>query len=353
MIGHLCHTAEKGDPTLVLDRRALPGDERELAAALLLARDWLTAAQGIDITTIAMIEPSADPEFDLDHRFARYLPGSSPRFALRGSCGHAILCSVAVAQRLAWLPRHTAQRPLRVKVLNTGDRVECEVDGTGRTATFAVEFAYRPPRRLRDLLPTGTPREELDGLTVSMVSAGNPHVLVDAADLGLHDQESLFAAGPAVRRRLAGLRRGAARRLGLPEDGAFPGIAAVGQYQYRRLAVLPLPAPGATDPPSGPDESAPLAPADAITVAAAAVIEGTVAQRLATRGWSRADELVVDTPGGTTVVRLAVSGTAGDDTLTRARVRRRTIRYAGPVLLEPLRGLMLTPQDAPRPLALR
>jgi 2-methylaconitate cis-trans-isomerase PrpF len=345
MIGHLCYTAGKSDPTLVLDRRALPTDRRELISTLLVARDWLADHHGADITTVAMIEPSADPNADLDHQFAQYLPGTPPRFALRGSCGHSILSSVAVACRLAWLPHLTAAASrLRVNVLNTGDRVECEVDGASRTPTFAVEFAYQPPRRLRDLLPTGMPHGELDGVSVSLVSVGNPYVFVDAADLGLCDQETLFAADPAVRQRLTGIRRAAARRLGRPEGDAFPKVAAVGQYQYRRLSVLPLPAP---------DRNTPLPPADAVTVAAAAVIDGTVPHRLAQRGWSRLDELVIDTPGGTTVVRLTVSGTTADDTIARAGVRRRTVRYDGPVFLEPLRDLLLEPEDVLLPSAAR
>jgi hypothetical protein len=339
MIGHLCYTAGHGDPTLVLDRRSLPAGERDLTSTLLLARDWLADHHGADITTIAMIEPSADPHADLDYQFAQYLPGAPPRFALCGSCGHSILSSVVVAHRLAWLPRLTADSRLRVNVLNTGDRVACEVSGPSHNPTFAMEFAYQPPRRLRDLLPTGTPHSELDGATVSLVSAGNPYVFVDAADLGLRDQEALFAADAAVRQRLIGIRRAAARRLGRPENSVFPKVAAVGQYQYRRLAALPLPA----------DQSVLLPLADAITVAAAAVIDGTIPQRLALQGWSRTDELVIDTPAGTTVVRLSVSGTTLDDTIARAGVRRRTVQYEGPVFLEPLRDLMFAPSENPLP----
>ncbi|MEV5480129.1 MULTISPECIES: PrpF domain-containing protein [Streptomyces] len=337
MIGHLCHAAEKSDPTLVLDRRVLPADKGQLTNTLMVARDWLADRHGADVTAIAMIEPSADPSFDLDYLFAQYLPGTPPRFELRGACGHSILSSVVVAHRLAWLPSFTAASRLRVNVLNTGDRVACEVSEASRSLTFSVEFGYQPPRRLGDLLPTGTPCDELDGIPVSLVSAGNPHVFVDAADLGLTDQEELFAADASVRGRLAGIRRAAARRLDLPEDSVFPRVAAVGQYEYRRLAVLPYPTPV---------RSGQLPPADAITVAAAAVIGGTIPHRLAERGWSRLDELVVDTPGGTTVVRTAVSGTTLHDTLTRAGVRRGTVRYEGSVYVEPLRDLMLTPQDA-------
>ncbi|GLX49624.1 hypothetical protein Shyhy01_25740 [Streptomyces hygroscopicus subsp. hygroscopicus] len=337
MIGHLCYAAGKSDRTLVLDRRELPVDERELTSTLLLARDWLAGRHDADVTTIAMIEPSADPSFDLDYQFAQYLPGPPPRFELRGSCGHSILSSVAVAHRLAWLSPFSTDSRLRVNVLNTGDRVACEVSAASRSLTFSVEFGYQPPRRLGDLLPTGTPRDELDGMTVSLVSAGNPHVFVDAADLGLRDEAALFAADASVRGRLTDIRRAGARRFGLPENGVFPRVSAVGQYEYRRLAMLTLPAQVG---------SGPLPPADAVTVAAAAVIEGTVPQRLAERGWSRVDELVVDNPFGTTVVRAAVTGTTPDDTLTRVGVRRGTVRYDGPVFVEPLRDLMLRQEDA-------
>ncbi|MGQ5639012.1 MULTISPECIES: PrpF domain-containing protein [unclassified Streptomyces] len=338
MIGHLCRAAGKSDPTLVLDRRALPAGEEELTGTLLVARDWLAAHRGAEVTTIAMIEPSADPDADVDYQFAQYLPGAAPRFELRGSCGHSILSSIAVAQRLGWLPSPGVSSPLRVNVLNTGDRVVCEVSGAGRSLAFSVEFRYQPPRRLGDLLPTGSAQDDFHGLPVSVVSAGNPHVFVDAADLGLRDQEAVFSADPSVRRRLTGIRRAVGRRLGLPQHSVFPRVAAVGQYEYRRLAALTVPAPLT---------SGPLPPADAVTVAAAAVIDGTVVHRLAQQAWSRLDELVVDTPGGTTVVRTAVSGTGLEDTLTWVGVRRGTVRYEGPVFVEPLRDLLLRPQGVP------
>lgn len=243
MIGHLCYTAGKSDPTLVLDRRAMPADERVLINTLLVARDWLADHYAADVTTIAMIEPSADPNSDLDHLFAQYVPGTLPRFALRGSCGNSILSSVAVAHRLAWLPRLTEGRRWHVNVLNTGDRVACEVSGTSRTAAFAVEFAYDPLADCVTCCPPERRRPSSRAYRCPWCPCGNPYVFVDAAELGLPDQEALFAAGSAVRERLAGIRRAAAGRLGLPESSVLPKIAAVGQYQYRRLAVLTLPAP--------------------------------------------------------------------------------------------------------------
>lgn len=333
MIGHLCHTAGSPNPTLVLDRRALPAEEPELVDTLLVAREWLAGHHGADITSVAMIEPSAHSRFDLDYAFAQYLDGAPGRFALQGSCGHSLLSSVAVADRLAWLPRLAPASRLRVNVLNTGDDVVCEVDEVSNTMTSAVEFTYPAPRRLGDLLPAGAPLLRIDGVPVSLVSAGNPHVFVDAAELGLYGQDALFSADVTGHQCLAGIRRQAARALGLPPDGVFPRVAVVGQYQYRRLAVHTAPAVG---------EAPALAPADSVTVAAAAAIDGTIPHRLARQGWSRLDELVIDTPGGTTVTRLSVTGSGADDTVARAIVRRKTVQYRGSVFIEPLRDLMLT-----------
>ena len=88
-----------------------------------------------------------------------------------------------MADRLAWLPRPAPAARLRVNVLNTGDDVVCEVDEASNTMTSTVEFVYPAPRRLGDLLPAGAPQLRIDGVPVSLVSAGNPHVFVDAAEV--------------------------------------------------------------------------------------------------------------------------------------------------------------------------
>lgn len=336
MIGHLCHPAGSDLPVLVLDRRALPSDERALNEALLTARGWLAATHKAEVTTVTMIEPSGHPDFDLDYQFARHAPGSPEKFVLQGSCGHSLLASLAVADRLAWLPRHGPSSRLRVNILNTGHRAVCEVDRAGSGMSSTTEFDYTPPRRLGDLLPAGVARLWVRGVPVSVVSAGNPYVFVDAAALGVRDEKALFGSGAAARFwRLTELGRETARLLG-PEAGGLLRVAAVGQYQYRRLAVRTL--PQSSDDPV-------LAPGDSVTLAAAAAIEGTVPYRLARRAWSRLDELVIDTPGGTTVARLTVSGSAAHDTLTRAGIRRSTVRYRGPVLIEPLRALLHSRED--------
>ncbi|MFD8080751.1 hypothetical protein ACFV4F_03515 [Kitasatospora sp. NPDC059722] len=323
MIGHLSHPGGSTRPVLVLDRRVLPPDGRELDEALLIARSWVADTYRVPVSAIAMIEPSRDPRFDLDYRSERH------------GGGHALLAAVAVADRLAWLPRDRPSSRARINVVDTGHRVLCELDRSGTGTGFGLEFAYRRPRRLGDLLPSGSALLPVDGMEVSLVSAGRPYLFVDAADLGVHDQRELFADAFTARLgwRLAQLARAAARLLGPARIGTGLRAAAVGQYQYRRLAVRPLPVPG--------DRM--LTPGDTTTLAAAAAIDGTVPYRLARRGWSRLDELVIDTPAGTTVARLSVSGSGADDTLSRAGVRRSTVRYCGPVVIEPLRHLLGTP----------
>src|SRR5262249_16770507 len=80
------------------------------------------------------------------------------------------------------------------------------------------------------LLPTGRPRDVLEGLTVSLVDATNPMVFVRAAELGLTGTEGPEAldADRALGARLEAIRVTAADRMGAPASAATPKVALVG-----------------------------------------------------------------------------------------------------------------------------
>jgi 2-methylaconitate cis-trans-isomerase PrpF len=330
MIAHIAYADGSPCPTLVLDATLLPPTEDELCAALGAARDALIAVGEAHVLKIALISRARHPLFDLDYRFVQCLPTRPDRFDLRGSCGHSILSSIMVASQLGWLPRLAPDTRVRVHVVNNGDHVVCEVDEAARgTGTFTVHFLPTPVARLGDMLLTGQPVDELEsagqGYPVSLVSAGNPYVFVDAAKLGVRTQDGLFAEDPQLFETLTALRAAAARRLGCPQEGVFPKIAAVGRFQHSRLAVRAI---------SVPSWHPTLAVTGAVCLGVASAIAGTIPYELARLADCAPGQLAIDTPGGQTAVSAEVSGTGADDRLLWTSVTRKRARLVRSVVLD-------------------
>ncbi|WP_170843007.1 PrpF domain-containing protein [Streptomyces oceani] len=244
----------------------------------------------------ALVNPSADAGHDLDYRFAQCLPGAPEQFDLGAGCGHSMLASVAALG---------CRGPVRVRMLNTGERAVCSPDGAGR---LRLRFVHDPPLPTRRLLTTGRPVDSLsfDGrlLPVSLVALGNPYVFVDAARLGFTSLEALTRADHRLLRRLERLRGAAARRFGLHLGRTLPKIAVVGAFRPGRLAVRAVTVPGWHPG---------IALTGAACLAAACAVEGTLPHALARASGCSPAALHLDTPGGPVLATAdtGVSGSAG------------------------------------------
>jgi 2-methylaconitate cis-trans-isomerase PrpF len=343
MIAHIASADGSPCPTLVLDATQLPSAEDELSAVLAAVRAGLVAAGEAHVLKIALISPARHPLFDLDYRFVQCLPGSPDRFDLRGSCGHSILSSIVVAGQLGWLPRLAPDMRVRVHVVNNGDHVVCEVDEASRRAgSFTVHFLPTGTARLGDLLSADEPVTALDcaGVRhpVSLVSVGNPYVFIDAASLGVTAQHELFDDDPTLFDELLTVRDAAARRLSLPQEGAFPKVAAVGSFQPGRLAVRAI---------SVPSWHPTLAVTGAVCLGAAGAIPGTIPHELARRAGCTPGELAIDTPGGSTVVSVEVSGTTIDDHLLWTSLTHKPAHLVRALALDVLRDLLPVQESDP------
>lgn len=332
MLGHIASAHGAPSPTLVLQARALPSDESELRRALTDATEWL-AVRGLGaISKIALIAPSDHPLFDLDYRFVQVLSGEPGRFDLRGSCGHSVLSSVVAASRLGWVPRLAPDHRVRVRVLNNGDHVVCEVDESVRDrTTFTAHFVHNPAVRLGHLLPGGHPLTnmtfERGGIQVSEVSAGNPYVFVEAHDLGVDSVEELFSENPSLYEALGAIRRCAAANRGLPVDGAFPKVAAVLPDGEGALAVRAL---------SVPTWHPTIALTGAVCLSAASKISGTIPNRLVGESATPSRPLTIRTRGGTITAAASVSGNHVTDALSWVSVPRKEVTFQGPVAIDAL-----------------
>ncbi|MFI5911835.1 PrpF domain-containing protein [Dactylosporangium sp. NPDC051541] len=300
MITGIAHAIGAAGPTAVLDLATLPKHGPGLAAALAEVRARLSAAGLGNVSKIALVQPAAGPDADLELRFVQALPDGLNRFEFGGAGGHSVLAAVTVAARAGWIAPLDPIRPVRVRTLDNGGLVVCTARAAGPSLwRFDAEFVNHPPRSLDSLLTTGRPVDTVGhagaAYQVSIVSMGRPYVFVAARALGLDHPASLFAADERVRLHLEGIRRSAAAFAGRPADGAAPKVAAVGVAEDGRLFLR-------ASAVAGWHPTLPLTGAGCL--AAAVTIPGTIPHALAARGRHSGSQapLDVDTPGGRAAV---------------------------------------------------
>jgi hypothetical protein len=196
------------------------------------------------LSKACIIGPPSVPDADVDFTFAQ-VEVKTPVVDYKGNCGN---CSSAVGpfaidERLV----KAVEGETLVRIHNTNTKKlivahvpvndgEAAVEGDfelagvpGRGARIALDFLDPGGAGTGRLLPTGTPREIIDGVEASLVDATNPMVFVRAKDLGLTGTETPQAidGDRALTTRLEAIRVEAARRMGIPGSAAVPKIAMV------------------------------------------------------------------------------------------------------------------------------
>ncbi|MBI2206937.1 MAG: PrpF family protein [Candidatus Rokubacteria bacterium] len=103
----------------------------------------------------------------------------------------------------------------------------------GKGARIALDFVEPGGAVTGKLLPTGSPRDVIDGIEVSCVDATNPVVFVRARDVGATGTEPPTAidADRALSARLESIRVAAATRMGIAPGPGQPKIAMVAPAQ--------------------------------------------------------------------------------------------------------------------------
>src|SRR2546429_1843120 len=191
-----------------------------------------------------MIGPPSHPGADVDYTFAQ-VDVKRPVVDYKGNCGN---CSSAVGpfaidERLV----KAVEGETLVRIHNTNTRKlivahvpvtdgEAAVEGDfelagvpGRGARIALDFLDPGGAGTGRLLPTGKPRDVVDGVEASLVDATNPVVFVRANDVGLAGTETpqSIDADRSLSARLEAIRAEAARRIGPPGSPARPHTALV------------------------------------------------------------------------------------------------------------------------------
>jgi 2-methylaconitate cis-trans-isomerase PrpF len=200
------------------------------------------------LSKCCVIGPPTRADADVDYTFAQ-VDVRAPLVDYAGNCGN---CSSAVGpfaidEQLVRLPRPDFDGETLVRIHNTNTRKlivarvpvrggEAAVEGDfelpgvpGRGARIALDFLEPGGAVSGRLLPTGRPREAIDGVEVSLVDATNPLVFVRARDVGLTGAEPPTAidADRDLGARLEAIRVEAGKRVGVPGSPAIPKIAIV------------------------------------------------------------------------------------------------------------------------------
>ncbi|HEY7225004.1 MAG TPA: 4-oxalomesaconate tautomerase [Micromonosporaceae bacterium] len=282
---------------------------------------------------VAVISPSTADESDVDYLFLQ-VQVDAPRVSAEQPCGNILAGVGPFAIERGLVKPNGEVTPVRIRMVNTGaiavvhvPTPDGQVEYAGNTAIDGVPgTAARLVIDLHDtagsvapaLLPTGNIVDVVDGLSTTLIDNGMPVAIVAASDLGVTGYETpavLEADGP-LRERVEAFRLKAGVLMGLGDVAAttVPKICLVAPPNAGGSVATRMFIPHRVHTSIGV-----LA---AITVATAAVIDGSVAApayrplednvvRLEhPTGWFDAVVDVVTGPDGVQVGRSAIVSTA-------------------------------------------
>jgi 4-oxalomesaconate tautomerase len=243
---------------------------------------------------VAVVSTSDSTAADVDYLFLQ-VGVDEATVSDRQNCGN-LLAGVgpfAVERGLV------AASPVRIRMVNTDSVAVATFDppaGPGATVPVMLEFGSAGGA----LLPTGSRRDEIDGVAVTCVDAGMPVVVLAAADLGLSGYETVaeLGADEALRERIQSIRLRAGTLMGhgdvagatIPKTTLVAPARAGGMLCTR--SFIPL----------RPHDS--IGVLGAVSVAAAALLPGTTAHALAVPD----EPLRIEHPSGHLDVTVELDG---------------------------------------------
>jgi 2-methylaconitate cis-trans-isomerase PrpF len=245
---------------------ALPEDPRErdqlLLRALGGADPYRKQVDGVGAATSStskavVVSRSSRPGFDVDYLFAQ-VGIDRPQVDWRGSCGNLAAAVGPFAIEEGLVPAAEGETRVRIWQVNTAREIVAHVptaDGLPLVeGDFRIDGVPHPGARIRldfmdpgggvtgRLLPGGGALGEIEA---TLVDAGNPCVLVAAADVGLRGPElpDEVNADPELLAGLEAVRAAGAVAMGL---AATPEQATAERPAVPKIAVLSEPTGYAT-----------------------------------------------------------------------------------------------------------
>jgi len=282
---------------------------------------------------VAIIKPSERAEADVDYLFAQVLVEEA-RVDYGQNCGNILAAVGPFAIERGLVAVTGDETPVRIFMENTGQIAVAHVptpDGTvrysgdaridgvpGQAAPLIVEFEDVAGSSCGALLPTGNALDMFDGVYVTCIDNGMPVVLIRAQALGCSGYESpgQLDADVELKARIEAIRLQAGPRMNL------------GDVRQRNVPKMCLVAPAQAGGALSTRSFIPhrchtsIGVFGAVSVAAACLIEGTVATGLASAGEGEVRRLSIEHPTGefTVELRLKEGQLAGCGLMRTARL---------------------------------
>ncbi len=292
---------------------------------------------------VGIVSRATEPGIDLDFLFAQVLINEAC-VDTTPNCGNMLAAALpfAIESGLISCPSDQSSVTLRVRTLNTGTLAnitvqldqgkpqyqgDCRIDGVpGTAAPIAIEFLETEGSVCGSLLPTGAVMNQFEGVEATCIDNGMPVVLLRASDLGVTGYESRdeLNANQALKERLEVIRLLAGPAMGLGD---------VRKKVVPKMCLVAPPVKGGslcTRTFIPHDCHASIGVLGAVSVASAAMLEGSVAFAMTQAQASSSDDAST----------VSVEHPTGEFTLRLKRDARNPQRVASAELLRTARMIM-------------
>ncbi len=316
----------------------LPGDERERDQLLLRAMgspderqiDGLGGAHPLT-SKVAIVSPAGGESADVNYLFLQVVVDKA--LVTDGqNCGNILAGVGAFAIEKGLVSPQERETTVRIRMLNTGGIAVVKVQTPGGQVTYEgnaridgvpgtaapvfIDFANVAGSNCGSLLPTGSVRNNIDGIRVTCIDNGMPVVLLRAADLGKTGYESPeeLEKDQDLKARVESIRL---------KTGDLMSLGDVKQKTVPKMTLVAKPRQGGTIStrtfiPHRVHQS--IGVLGATSVAAACRIPGSVTDGISTTNGS--EILKVEHPSGEFVVDIKVVERQGRFIVTRSALLR-------------------------------
>ncbi len=294
---------------------------------------------------VAMISKSKRPDADIDYFFAQVQ--IREKFVdTKPTCGNMLVAVGPFAIDAGLVPAQEGETRVRIHSVNTGALVEAIVQTPGRhvryegdasidgvpgtAAPVGINFSEAIGAVTGKMLPTGQPRDLVDGVEVSCVDIAMPLVMMRAADMGKTGYETAVELDKdrALMERMEGIRRKA---------GVLMGMGDVSKNVVPKIALLAPPRNGGTISsryfvPETCHKSHPVT--GTVCISASCAIPGTLAAQIAPLKPAPQGMVKIEHPAGMILIDLEADFSGGRQELRRAALVRTARRiFEGQVMV--------------------
>ncbi|HKE46071.1 MAG TPA: 4-oxalomesaconate tautomerase [Steroidobacteraceae bacterium] len=282
---------------------------------------------------VAIVSKSSRPEVDVDYLFAQ-VSIEKPLVDVSPNCGNMLAGVGPFAIEKGLVPARDPVTPVTIYMVNTGNLAVARIqtpggvvryDGTtqiagvpGAAAPIEIDFLDTAGSVCEALLPSGKPRDRVEGIEVTCIDNGMPVVVLPAAALGKTGYESPqeLDGDADFKRRLEKVRLAAGSLMGLGDvrDKVVPKMTLIAPPRAGGHVCTRTFIPHRCH--------AAIGVLGAVSVATACVLPGSVAAGIAKPPAGRPLIFSVEHPSGEFTVTLEVSGEGANFTVGRSGILR-------------------------------